>query len=304
VVARTLVMRRLRKGTAILKETLAAWSEDKVPRLGAALAYYTLFSLAPLLIIVIGVTSLIFGEDAAQGRIAEQINGLVGDKGAQAIQAMLQNAGAEKSSGIVATVVGVVTLLFGASGVFGELQDALNTIWGVKAKSGRGLVAIVRSRFFSFAMVLGIVFLLLVSLVVSAALAALGKFGHGRVPTAMLHGLDLVVSISVVALLFAMIFKILPDVQIAWRHVWIGAFATSVLFTVGKMLIGLYLGRSGIGSAFGAAGSLVVVLVWIYYSAQILFLGAELTKTYARWHMPAVVPTEEAVLATDERRAA
>jgi membrane protein len=294
-------MRPLRTAVSVLKATVSAWSEDNVPRLGAALAYYTLFSLAPLLIIVIAVSSLVFGEDAAHGRIASEINGLVGEKGAEAIQAMLQNAGAQKSSGIVATVVGIATLLFGASGVFGELQDALNTIWGVKARSGRGIVDIVRSRFFSFAMVLGIVFLLLVSLVVSAALAALGKFGSGRVPTTLLHGVDLVVSIGVVAVLFAMIFKIMPDVRIAWRDVWFGAFATSILFTVGKILIGLYLGRSGIGSAFGAAGSLVVVLVWIYYSAQILFIGAELTKAYAQQRTPAVVPTAEAVLVEDQR---
>ena len=295
-------MRPLRTAVSVLKATASAWGEDNVPRLGAALAYYTLFSLAPLLIIVIAVSSLVFGEDAAHGRIASEINGLVGEKGAEAIQAMLQNAGAQKSSGIVATVVGLATLLFGASGVFGELQDALNTIWGVKARSGRGIVDIVRSRFFSFAMVLGIVFLLLVSLVVSAALAALGKFGSGRVPTTLLHGVDLVVSIGVVAVLFAMIFKIMPDVRIAWRDVWVGAFATSILFTVGKILIGLYLGRSGIGSAFGAAGSLVVVLVWIYYSAQILFIGAELTKAYAQQRTPAVVPTAEAVLVEDQRK--
>jgi membrane protein len=293
---------------AVAKDTLAAWSEDKVPRLGAALAYYTLFSLAPLLVIVVGVAAVVFGEDAAQGRISDQIKGLVGDKGAEAIQAMLQNAGAEKSSGIVATVVGVAMLLFGASGVFAELQDALNTIWGVKAKEGRSIFDTVRSRFFSFAMVLGIVFMLLVSLVVSAALGALGKFGSGRVPAPLFHAVDLVVSIAVVAILFAMIFKILPDVRIAWRDVWIGAFATSVLFTIGKILIGLYLGRSGVASAFGAAGSLVIVLVWIYYSAQILFLGAELTKAYVRRHTQDVIPTAEAVPVADKvprgRRAA
>ena len=295
-------MKSLAMGTTILKEALVAWNEDRVPRLGAALAYYTLFSLAPLLMIVVAVASLVFGEQAAQGQIADEIKGLVGDKGADAIQAILQNAGARKSSGVVATVIGITTLLFGASGVFGELQDALNTIWGVKPKPGRGILGIVRSRFFSFAMVLGIVFLLLVSLVVSAALAAFGKFGGGTVPTPLFHIVDLVVSIVVVAVLFATIFKILPDVRIAWRDVWIGAFATSVFFTFGKILIGLYLGRSSVGSAFGAAGSLVVVLVWIYYSAQILFLGAELTKAYAHQHAPAVVPTADAVPVKDEVR--
>jgi len=289
-------------GAAILKEALAAWSDDKVPRLGAALAYYTLFSLAPLLIIVVALASLVFGEQAAQGRIADEISGLVGDKGAEAIQEMLQNAGAQKSSGIIATVIGLMTLLFGASGVFGELQDALNTIWRVKPKPGRGILGIIRDRFFSFAMVLGIVFLLLVSLVVSAALAALGKFGSGTLPTPLLHLVDLVVSIGVVAILFAVLFKALPDVRIAWRDVWVGALATSVLFTFGKILIGLYLGRSSVGSAFGAAGSLVVVLAWIYYSAQIFFFGAELTKAYAHYYALAVAPTANAVSVADEVR--
>lgn len=295
-------MKPVTMGAAILKETFAAWSDDRVPRLGAALAYYTLFSLAPLLIIVVALASLVFGEQAAQGRIADEISGLVGDKGAEAIQAMLQNAGAQKSSGIIATVIGLATLLFGASGVFGELQDALNTIWRVKPKPGRGILDIIRDRFFSFAMVLGIVFLLLVSLVVSAALAALGKFGSGTLPTPLLHLVDLVVSIVVVAVLFAVLFKALPDVRIAWRDVWVGAFATSVLFTFGKILIGLYLGRSSVGSAFGAAGSLVVVLAWIYYSAQIFFFGAELTKAYVHYHVPAVAPTANAVSVTDEVR--
>ena len=295
-------MSRMGATVAIAKDTFAAYNEDKVPRLGAALAYYTLFSLAPLLMIVIAVASVIFGQDAAAGRIAGEIQGLVGEKGAEAIQAMLQNASTEKASGIIATIVGLATLLFGASGVFGELQDALNTIWGVKPREGRGLFDMVKDRFFSFAMVLGIVFLLLVSLVVSAALAALDKFGSGRVPSLMMHSLDLVVSVAVVALLFAMIFKILPDVRIAWRHVWIGAFATSVLFTLGKILIGLYLGRSSVASAFGAAGSLVVVLVWIYYSAQILFLGAEITKAYTRRHAGKIAPTADAVLVADEPR--
>jgi len=287
---------------ALLKETFAAWSEDKVPRLGAALAYYTTFSLAPLLLIVVGVAALVFGEEAAQGRIVEQISGLVGEKGAEAIQAMLQSASEETSSGVVAAIVGVVALLFGASGVFGELQDALNTIWGVKPKPGRAILGAIKDRFFSFAMVLAIAFLLLVSLVVTAALAAVGKFGSGLIPEAFLQALNLAVSLGVVTLLFAMIFKILPDVRIAWRDVWIGAFATAVLFTVGKSLIGLYLGKSAVGSAFGAAGSLVIVLVWIYYSAQILFLGAEITQVHARHYGTGVVPAADAVLVTAEAR--
>jgi membrane protein len=288
-------MARFRTGSAVFKATMASWSEDRVPRLAAALAYYTLFSLAPLLIIVIAVASLVFGQQAAEGRIADQIQGLLGEEGAKAVQAMLQHAGEQKATGILATVIGVVTLVFGASGVFGELQDALNTIWRVKPRPGRGVFDMVRARFFSFAMVLGIVFLLLVSLVVSAALAALGKFGSRMIPVSALHVLDIVVSVAVVTVLFAMIFKIMPDVRIAWRDVWVGALFTAVLFTVGKILIGLYLGRSSVGSAFGAAGSLVVVLVWLYYSAQILFLGAELTKAYAHRRTPIVQPTADAM---------
>ena len=205
-------------------------------------------------------------------------------------------------SDLKATVISSAVLLVAAMSLFGQLQTSLNTIWGVKAKPGQGIVGILRHRFFSFAMVLGIVFLLLVSLVVSAALAALGKFGSGSIPTPLLHLVDLVASVTVVTVLFAMIFKILPDVRIAWRDVWVGALATSLLFTLGKFVIGLYLGKSSVGSAFGAAGSLVVVLVWIYYSAQILFLGAELTQVYARRFGIGVVPAADALPVTEEAR--
>ena len=293
---------KLTAAWSLLKETFAAWSEDKVPRLGAALAYYTVFSLAPLLVIVVGVASFIFGNEAAQGRVVEQLGSLVGEQGAQAIQGMLQSANEHKKTGIVATAIGVITLLFGASGVFGELQDALNTIWGVKPKPGRGLLGMIKDRFFSFAMVLGIVFLLLVSLVVSAALAALGKFGSGFIPAPLLEGVNLMVSLAVVTFLFAIIFKVLPDVEIAWRDVWIGAAATSLLFTIGKTLIGLYLGKASVGSAFGAAGSLVVLFVWVYYSAQILYFGAEFTQVYARHYGTGVAPATDALPVTEEAR--
>ena len=294
---------KLTAAWSLLKETFAAWSEDKVPRLGAALAYYTVFSLAPLLVIVVGVASFIFGNEAAQGRVVEQLGSLVGEQGAEAIQGMLQSANEHKKTGMLATAIGVITLLFGASGVFGELQDALNTIWGVKPKPGRGLLGMIKDRFFSFAMVLGIVFLLLVSLVVSAALAALGKFGSGFIPAPLLEGVNLVVSLAVVTFLFAIIFKILPDVEIAWRDVWIGAAATSLLFTIGKTLIGLYLGKASVGSAFGAAGSLVVLFVWVYYSAQILYFGAEFTKVWTRRRGSGFTPAETAVPVTEEARA-
>ena len=279
-------MKSLAMGATILKEAIVAWNEDKVPRLGAALAYYTLFSLAPLLMIVVAVASLVFGEQAAQGQIADEIKGLVGDKGADAIQAILQNAGARKSSGVVATVIGITTLLFGASGVFGELQDALNTIWGVKPKPGRGVLGIVRSRFFSFAMVLGIGFLLLVSLVLSAVIAAAGKFfqSHLPVPEPVLHLGSTVVTFLMVTILFMLLYKVVPDVHIEWRDVVIGAAVTALLFSIGKFLIGLYLGKASVGSAYGAAGSIVVFMVWVYYSAQIFFLGAEFTHVFAERH--------------------
>jgi membrane protein len=267
----------------LLKETLAEWSKDSVPRMGAAMAYYTIFSIAPLLLIVIGIAGLVFGQEAAQGAIMEQITGLVGPTGAQAIEAMLANA-SKPSSGLIATAIGVVTLLAGATGVFGELQAALNTIWDAPERPSRGLLGILRDRVFSLLMVIGMGFLLLVSLVLSAGLAALSSFYSDLlpIPAFVLQGLNFVISFVVITVLFAMMYKILPDVAIAWRDVWVGAALTAFLFTIGKGLIGLYLGKAGFSSAYGAAGSLVVILVWIYYSTQVLLLGAEFTYVYAK----------------------
>lgn len=268
---------------ALLKAAVSDWSADKAPRLGAALAYYTALSLAPLLLVIIAISGLVFGEDAARGQIVGQLQGLVGPDGAKAIQDMLANA-RRPASGAVATVVGVVTLLLGASGVFGQLQDALNTVWEVEAKPGRGVVALIRDRFLSVTMVLGTGFLLLVSLAVTTGIAAAGEtlkdFGPGL--EAATHVLIAVVSFAVVTVLFALIFKFLPDADVRWRDVWVGAVATALFFVVGKFGIGLYLGHASIGSAYGAAGSFVVVLVWVYYSAQILLFGAELTQAYAK----------------------
>jgi membrane protein len=279
-----------------LKQTASDWLDDKAPRLAASLALYTLLSLAPLLILAVSVAALLFGEDAARGQIAQQLSGVLGDKGAVAVEAILANAKAP-SSGILGTVVGLGIALFGASGVFGELQGTLNAIWDVDSKPGRGVWGFVHDRFFSFALVLGVAFLLLVSLVVSAGLAAVGAYFSHTLPGGqdVWQVLNFVISLGVTTVLFALIYKVVPDVNIRWRDVWVGATATAVLFTLGKFLIGLYVGRSTVASPFGAAGSVVALVVWIYYSAQILFFGAELTQVYARQHGSKIEPTENAI---------
>jgi membrane protein len=289
----------------LLKETFTDWNEDKAPRLAAALSYYALFAIAPLLVIVIAIAGLFFGEEAARGQIVGQVQGLVGEQSAQTIQEMVANAGSNRSTGILATVVGIVTLVFGALGVFGQLQDALNTIWEVQPKPGKSWLEVIKDRLAPFTMVLGIAFLLLVSLVISAALAALGKFFGGIFPEFALVGqiINFVVSFGVITLLFAMMFKFLPDAKIAWSDVWVGAAATALLFTIGRLLIGIYLGRSSTASAYGAAGSLVIVLIWVYYSAQILFLGAEFTQVYAKTYGSKIQPAEDAMPITEETRA-
>ncbi len=289
----------------LLKETFAEWNQDKAERLAAALAYYTMFSLAPLLVIVIAIAGLVFGQEAARGNIVGQIQGLVGREGAQFIQAAIQNASKPKSGGTIASIISVVVLLFGASWVFGALQDALNTIWEVQPKPGRGVITIIRTRFLSFAMILGIGFLLLVSLVVSAALAAVFNLIGKLLPafSFLLPTANFVISFAVITLLFALIYKVLPDVKIVWRDVWIGSAMTSLLFTIGKSLLGLYLGNGSFGSTYGAAGSLVIILAWVYYSAQILFFGAEFTKVYTKRYGSQIVPDENAVPLTEEARA-
>jgi len=287
----------------LLKQTISKWSEDRAPRLGAALAYYTIFSMVPLLMIVIGIASLVFGHEAAREEILRQIGGLVGERSATAIQEMLQQASQSKT-GIMGSVIGIGTLLLGASGVFGQLQDALNTVWGVKPKPGRVLMRILRDRFLSFVTLVGTAFLLLVSLVLSAALSAIGKTFTGLlpIPEPILHGLDFAVSFGVITLLFAMIFKVLPDVKIHWSDVWIGAAVTALLFTIGKIAIGLYLGKTNVASVFGVASSLVIVLIWVYYSAQILLFGAEFTAVYADHYSLRIVPKKNAIFVTQETR--
>ncbi len=287
----------------LLKEAASDWSHDRAPRLGAALAYYTVFSLVPFLVVVIAVIGLVFGQEAAQSAILSQIADFVGDQTAAAIKDMIQRAD-HPSTGLFAAGLAVVTLLFGASGVFGQLQDALNSVWGVEPKEGRGLWGFIKDRFLSFVAVLGTGFLLLVSLILSSALAAFGKwFGELLpLPESVLQLMNFSLSFVVITGLFALIFKVLPDAKVAWQDVWIGAALTSALFTIGKFALGLYLGKSNVASAYGAAGSLVLVLLWVYYSAQIMLYGAEFTQVYANRLGKRIVPTPDAQV-TDPHKA-
>lgn len=268
----------------LLAEVYREWQDDKVSRLAAALAYYTLFSLAPLLVIAVAIAGLIFGEAAARQEMLAQAQDLLGSSGAEAIETLLENANHE-ISGQLAALIGLITLLLGASGVFGQLQDTLNIIWNVPPQAGSGVRNYVSKRLVSFAMVLAAGFLLLVSLVISAGLSAINSLVTDNLPAgvelvSML--LNFLISFGVVTLLFAILYRWIPDTEVGWRDVLPGALVTSLLFNVGKTLIGLYLGRSSINTSYGAAGSLIVVLVWIYYSAQIVFLGAEFAQVYAR----------------------
>jgi membrane protein len=267
----------------LLKQAFAEFQRHKALRLGAALAYYTLFSIAPLLLIAIAIAGIVFGRSQAQAQIVEQLRRLMGDAGEKAITEMLASAGKPKT-GTLAIVIGTVTLLVGAAGVFGNLKDALDTIWNVEAKPSGGIMGLIKQRFLSFSMVLGVGFLLLVTLVFDAVIASIGKYAGNRLPggEALWQSLQLLVSFAVVTVLFALIFRFLPDIHIEWRDVRAGAFFTAFLFVVGKFALGLYLGKSAVGSSYGAAGSIVVLLVWIYWSTNILFFGAEFTQVYAR----------------------
>lgn len=280
----------------ILKETATDWSDDNASRLAAALACYTLLSIAPLLVLSVAVAGLAFGEEAARGQIVGQIGGIVGTEAGVAVQTIAANA-KEPSAGILSSIVGLAVLLFGASGVFNELQNTLNAIWEVEPKPNQGVKGFIRHRFFSFAMVLAVAFLLLVSLVVSAALAATGKFFERYLPGGELvwQAVNFVVALSVTTALFAAIFKVIPDVVMRWRDAWIGGLFTAVLFTIGKFALGLYIGKSGTTSSFGVAGSLVALVLWVYYSSQILFLGAEFTQVYSRHFGGRIRPNEHAV---------
>lgn len=260
------------------------WNKDNATRLGAALAYYTVLSLAPLLLVVITIAGFVFGREAVEGQLMYQISGMVGPEGGQAIQTMLKNAAFQKATGVWASILGLLALLFGASSVVGELRSSLNQIWRVKEEEGvKGLI---KQKSYAFGIVIGAGFLLLVSLVISAGLQAAGKFVGSMlpIPAPVLESLNVIVSFLIITGVFAFIFKFLPNVDLKWSDVAMGAAFTAALFTAGKTLIGLYLGKASFGSTFGAAGSLVIVLVWVYYSAQIFFFGAEFTKNYACAH--------------------
>jgi membrane protein len=292
----------------LLKHTFREWREDGANRLAASLAYYTTFSLAPLLVLVIAIAGLVGGQQAAQNQTMAQVEDLLGAEGRDFVQGMIESA-SRPATGLTTTLIGTVTLLFGALGVFGELQNSLNTIWEVKPKPATnfldGVQRFVVKRLISFTMVLGIGFLLLASLIISAAISAFADYIGTRWPLAdfWLELINFLVSFIVVTLLFAMMFKFLPEVKIAWKDVWLGAAVTSVLFNLGKFLIGLYLGRSEVGNVFGAAGSLAILMIWIYYSAQIFFFGAEFTQVYANRYGSKIVPDPGMVKITERERA-
>jgi membrane protein len=269
---------------SLLKQTFQEWLQDKAPQLGAALAYYTVFSLAPLILVLLAIVGVIFRDDPAGAwhKIMQQMSYFLDPSALQVVQNIAQKA-SQPGKSTIATIIGIALALFGASGVFGQLQDALNTIWGVKAKPGTGIWGFLRARFLSFAMVGGICFLLLVSLAVEALLKGFSHYVQSVLPGGMVIAVSvyLFFDFAVVVLLFAMIFKFLPDVQIQWRDVWIGAIITAILFGIGKWLLGFYLGSGAAGSAYGAASSLITLLLWVYYSSQILLFGAEFTQVYA-----------------------
>ena len=266
---------------SLLKDTFSQWMAHNAQKLGASLAFYTTLSLAPLLVLAVAIAGFVFGDEAARGQIVWQIQDFIGHDAAKVVQEMLQNA-RKPEMGSVATVLGLFTLFFAASGAFAELRDSLDTIWEVRPP-WTGILAEIKSRFFSFAMVLGVGFLLVVSLLFSAGVEAAGKYFGQRlpIPAGALVAINIAVSFVFITILFAMIYKVVPHARIAWGDVWIGAAVTSLLFGLGKFLIGMYLGKAAVGSAFGAAGSLVVMILWVYYSAQIFFFGAEFTQAYA-----------------------
>jgi membrane protein len=269
----------------LLKTSATNWMAHKDARLGAALAYYSIFSLGPITIIAMAVAGLFFGRDVVQGEVSAAMKGLLGDSGAQAVQTML--AGASKpGEGLLASLIGLGALLFAAVGVVVQLKDALNTVWEVEESKEGGVWHFLRTYVLSLAAVIAVGFLLLVSLLMTAGLAALGKLYASSVPEGLLQPIGFVASFAVVALLFALMFKYLPDAEVSWRDVWLGAVVTALLFEAGKFLIGLYIGKQGLESSFGAAASLVVVLIWVYYSAQIVLMGAEFTRAHALRNQP------------------
>jgi membrane protein len=296
----------VRPGWSILKETYASWSAHNIAREGAALAYYTIFSLAPLLIIAVGISGLIIGQKAAQGELQHQLTQIVGPQTAGAVQSMVANT-KRTGSGVVATIIGFIVLILGAIGVFSQLQESLDLIWNVQPKTGQGIRGMILTRVWGFLLLLGIGILILISVAISTALSSLNRF----IQISALPGgaiwwqvVNNVVSCLILILLFAMIYKLLPDVRMSWKDVWVGALVTAVLFTIGKFLIGLYLGSAGATSGFGAAGSLVLILLWVYYSAQLCLFGACFTAVWAKRFGKAIEPSRNAVWVIHETRPA
>jgi membrane protein len=288
----------------VLKETAESWSDNHAARLAAALAFYAVLSLAPLLVLAIAIAGWFFGEDAARGQIAGQLAGIVGEKAGEGIQTLLQHA-REPDQSAFGSILGGIVLLIGASGVFGELQAALNQIWEVEPRPGRGIKGFLRDRVFSFSLVLGVAFLLLVSLVVSAVLSVMGRYFSSNLPggEVLWQLLNFGISLAVLASLFALLLRVVPDIEVPWKGIWPGAAVTALLFTAGKFALGLYLGRASVSSPYGAAGSVVVLVIWVYYAAQIMFLGAEFTRAYVRARGMEIKPARDAVAAGSARSA-
>ncbi len=288
----------------LISETFTNWMEDNALRLSAALAYYSVFSIAPLLVIAISIAGWVLGAEAVNGQVGEQLKAYVGAQSAEAVESMVKSA-AKPADSIVGGIVGFATLLIGASGIFGQLKDALNTIWEVKQKPGAGILGFFRERILTFGMVLVIGFLLLVSLLLTTALAALNTYLERmmQMPAVVWGVIGFLISFGVVTVLFAFIFKVLPDAKVEWRNVWIGAVITALLFEIGKFGLSFYLGRESTASSYGAAGSVVLLLLWVYYASCILLFGAEFTQVYARDTGHVIEPAANAEPVTQEKRA-
>jgi membrane protein len=287
----------------IIKRTLAEWMEDRASRLAASLAYYTAFALAPMLIIALGIAGTVFDSHASRDYVHDQLRGIFGQDAAKAIASIMENLSDSQSRSWFATISGIAILVYAGVNVFAELQDSLNTIWEVKPRPDLTWWDTIKARLLSFAMVMGIGFLLLVSLILTTATTmAINYFGIGE-DGVVIEALHMLISTGLITLLFAMMFKLLPDAHVRWGDVWLGAVITALLFTLGKFLLGVYIARSGVANIYGAAGSLVIVLIWVYYSAQILFLGAEFTQVYSQRHGERVAPTPDAVKVTEAERA-
>ena len=290
-------MKKLKEIWKVLIQSFKGFGEDKIPKYSASLAYTTIFSFGPLLIVIIFLCSIFFGQEATQGRIYSQMQQFVGEDAALQLQTIIQNA-TVSGKGTVAAAIGIITLLFGATAVFAEIQDSINTIWGLKAKPKKGLWKILRNRFLSFSVVVSLGFLLLVSLAVSTIIEGLSdklKASFPDVAVVIFYILDLLISFVVITALFAVIFKVLPDAKTKWKDIFPGALASGILFMIGKFAISFYIGKSNVGSTYGAAGSLVVLLLWVYYSAMILYLGAEFAKAWSSHKRSSIQPNDYAV---------